>query len=115
MEFSDTLIFGETQPIEVVGEGVRRQMMGYDDKIMMVKVWFEEGSIGYVHSHHHSQVTYVESGEFDVNIDGKITRLKVGDSFRIPPMVSHGAVCVKSGILIDVFSPVREDFLTEAA
>lgn len=112
---SAKFLFGDTQKIEVVGEGVRRQVMGYNDEIMLVKVWFEEGSIGCVHSHRHSQVTHVVSGEFDVNIEGEIVRMKGGDSFYIPPNEHHGAVCVKAGVLIDVFSPVREDFLGEAA
>jgi len=115
MQHSETLIFGDTHPIEEVQEGVRRQIMGFDDKIMMVKVWFDEGAVGYEHQHHHSQVTYVMSGQFDVGIDGEVTRLKGGDSFRIPTNIRHGAVCVESGVLIDVFSPVREDFLIEAA
>ncbi len=83
---SDRFLYGESQKIEVVGDGIRRQIMGFNDEIMLVKVWFEEGSIGYIHSHRHSQVSYVESGEFDVNIDGEINRLKTGDSFFIPPM-----------------------------
>jgi quercetin dioxygenase-like cupin family protein len=34
-----------------------------------------------------------------------------GDAFYIPPNVIHGAVCLEAGVLIDVFSPMREDFI----
>ncbi|AUP78686.1 cupin domain-containing protein [Flavivirga eckloniae] len=96
---------------EAVGEGVKRKIMGYDDKIMLVKVAFDEGGIGYKHEHYHSQVTYVESGAFEFSI-GDVTKTVVGgDSVYIPPNVLHGAVCTKAGILIDVFSPIREDFM----
>ena len=96
---------------EVVGQGVQRKIMGYDDKIMLVKVKFDEGGIGPMHEHYHAQVTYVVSGVFKLTI-GKETRiLKGGDSFYIPPHVLHGAVCMEAGILIDVFSPIREDFM----
>ena len=61
---------------ETVGEGVKRKIMGYDDKIMLVHVDFEKGSIGPMHQHPHSQVTYVVSGSFDVTIDGKTQTLK---------------------------------------
>lgn len=97
-------------PKETVGAGIERQMLGYDSSILMTKARFEQGSIGYIHSHLHSQVTYVESGEFEVNIDGELQILKAGDAFYIPPNVSHGAACKKAGVLIDVFSPIREDF-----
>ena len=106
-------MFGALTPKENVGEGVTRQLFGYDDSILMARVEFEVGAEGYVHAHPHSQVTYVESGEFDVYIDGMETRLGPGDSFYIEPNLDHGAVCRKAGVLIDVFSPVREDFLNE--
>lgn len=66
---------------------------------------------GYVHAHRHSQVSHVVEGEFHVNVDGVIKILKAGDSFFVPPHVDHGAVCPTGVILIDVFSPPREDFV----
>lgn len=110
---SESFLRGSAMPKETVDEGVTRQILGFDDSIMMVRVEFDEGGVGYVHSHPHSQVTYVESGEFEVTIDGEARLLAAGDAFRVPNDVDHGAVCRKSGVLIDVFSPVREDFLKE--
>lgn len=101
----------EDTPWEPVAEGLSRQVMGYDDKIMLVKAKFETGAIGMMHKHYHSQVTYVESGEFKMTIGDEEKILKRGDSFYILPHVMHGCVCTKPGILIDVFSPAREDFL----
>lgn len=97
---------------EQVQEGISRQFVGYDTTIMMVKVKFEKGAEGYVHEHFHSQTTYVAKGKFEVNIKGEKKVLKEGDGFYIEPNASHGAICLEDGILIDVFSPVREDFLT---
>ncbi len=108
---SKEFLFGNDEELEEVAPGVKRQLLGYDDKILMARVQFEKGSEGYVHEHFHSQTTYVESGEFDVNVGGEVKTLRAGDGFYIPPNVSHGAVCKKAGVLIDVFSPVREDFL----
>ena len=108
---SKKFINGNALEWETVGEGVKRKIMGYDDKIMLVKVHFDEGGIGQMHEHYHSQVTYVESGAFEVTIDGKTELLKGGDSFYIQPHDMHGAICKESGVLIDVFSPIREDFM----
>ena len=110
---SKEFLFGEDIAWEKVGEGMYRQIMGYDDKILMARVKFDKGGIGAVHEHHHSQVTYVVSGEFEVKIGEEKKILKAGDSFYIPPHVYHGAVCLEAGELIDVFSPIREDFFTK--
>lgn len=101
---------GEEIQWEVVGEGVQRQILGHDDHILIVKVSFEKGSIGPIHDHFHSQATYVESGAFEVVVNGEKKVLKAGDGFYIPPHAPHGAVCLEAGVLIDVFSPIREDF-----
>jgi len=96
---------------EQVGAGVKRKIMAYDDKLMLVKVYFEKGGIGSLHKHYHSQITHVESGVFEVEIDGEKRELSAGDAFYIPPHLLHGAICKEAGVLIDVFSPMREDFV----
>ncbi|HEY0678384.1 MAG TPA: cupin domain-containing protein [Chitinophagaceae bacterium] len=97
---------------EPVGEGVKRKIMSYDDKLMLVKVEFDKGGVGILHHHYHSQITHVESGVFEVQIDGKKKVLRAGDAYYIPPHVVHGCVCLEAGVLIDVFSPMREDFVS---
>jgi len=106
-------IFIRTEPMEweQVAPGMKRKFMGYDDNIMMVKVHFDKGGIGARHEHVHSQTTYVVSGKFEVTVGDKTEILNEGDGFYIPPHIEHGALCLEEGILIDVFSPVREDFL----
>jgi len=96
---------------ENVDKGMRRKIMAYDDKLMVVKVEFETGGIGTLHQHFHSQITHVESGVFEVEIGDEKKILKGGDAFYIPSNVIHGAVCLEAGVLIDVFSPMREDFI----
>jgi len=108
---SESFILGSEQEIEQVEEGIKRQMLGFDGQLMIAKVWFEAGAIGYAHKHFHSQVSYVESGEFEVTVDGVVKLLKAGDSFYIAPNKMHGALCKKTGVLLDVFSPARQDFL----
>ncbi|WP_374163728.1 cupin domain-containing protein [Arcticibacter sp. MXS-1] len=95
---------------EKAGEGIQRQIYGYDDQIMLVKAKFEAGAVGVLHQHYHSQVTYVESGVFEMSIGDEKKILKKGDGYYIPPHVVHGCLCVEAGLLIDVFSPHREDF-----
>jgi quercetin dioxygenase-like cupin family protein len=96
---------------EYAGEGTTRQILGYDGQLMLVKVKFQQGAVGAVHSHYHSQSTYVASGRFEVTIDGHKRILASGDGFYVEPDVFHGCVCLEEGILIDTFSPMRGDFL----
>lgn len=98
-------------PWEDAGAGISRQVYGYDEKIMLVKAKFSKGATGALHEHHHSQVTYVESGVFEMTIGSEKRRIGAGDGFYVPPHVVHGCICIEAGMLIDVFSPKREDFL----
>ncbi|MDC0403854.1 cupin domain-containing protein [Porticoccaceae bacterium] len=108
---SAVFLSGAPLPVEDLGGGISRQMLGFNDNIMMVKVIFSTGSEGYLHHHVHSQVTYVESGEFEVTVGDETRTMVAGDSYYMAPNVEHGAVCKKAGVLLDVFSPLREDFL----
>jgi quercetin dioxygenase-like cupin family protein len=78
---------------------------------MLVKVEFQKGAIGTGHRHYHSQTTYVSSGVFDFYIEDRTQTIKAGDGVYVPPEAFHGVTCIEPGILIDVFSPAREDFL----
>lgn len=98
-------------PWDDLGNGISRQIYGYDDKIMLVKAKFETGAVGFLHEHHHSQVTYVESGVFEMTIGDEKRIIQQGDGYYVPPHVLHGCVCKEPGVLIDVFSPHREDFI----
>jgi len=101
----------EDRAWDVTGEGIRRKVLTYDDGIMMVRVAFEAGAVGTPHQHPHVQCSLVESGSFDITIAGRTERLTTGDSFLVPPNALHGAVAVEAGVLVDVFVPMREDFV----
>ena len=113
MEKVDVKVFIEDSEVswEKVAPGMKRKIMAYDESLMLVRVQFDQGGVGSVHQHHHTQITHVESGVFEVEIAGEKKVLKAGDVFYIPSNVLHGAVCLESGVLIDVFSPMREDFI----
>lgn len=105
------IVKGVQAPREPAEPGVTRQVLGHDSELMMVRVTFEKGAIGYVHAHPHRQVTFIERGEFDFTVDGVTTRVVPGDSVFVPPDVPHGTVAVEAGSLLDVFAPARVDFL----
>ena len=96
---------------EAIDNGIQRQVFGYSETLMMVKVKFEKGAIGAMHAHPHVQCSYVASGSFELTIGGEKKRLNEGDGYFVPANVMHGCVCIEAGMLVDAFSPLREDFL----
>ena len=96
---------------EDLGNGMHRKLLGYDKNLMLAKVWFDKGAVGEVHAHPHTQVAYVVEGKFEVTVAGETQILGKGGCFFVPSGADHGAVCLEEGILLDIFSPAREDFL----
>jgi len=106
-------VFIENQevPWESTGPGMKRKIMAWDEKLMLVKVHFEKGAVGALHQHPHTQITHIENGVFEVEIGDEKKILTAGDAFYIPQNIMHGAVCLEAGVLIDIFSPMREDLI----
>lgn len=91
--------------------GVRRAVLASRPELMLVAVRFEAGAVGAPHAHPHVQASFVAEGAFDVTIDGATTRLGQGASFVVAPDLVHGVVAIGPGLLIDAFTPCRDDFL----
>ena len=106
-------VFIEDQEVswEFPDKGIKRKVMAYNDQLMLVRVVFEQGAVGTLHQHYHTQISYVESGQFEAEVGGEKRILKAGDAFNVPSDVVHGVVCLEAGVLIDVFTPLREDFI----
>lgn len=108
---SKEFLFEKEMKWEDAGHGVLRQIFGYDNRLMMTKAKFVKGGIGAMHAHPHSQVTYVASGAFEMTIGEEKKIIREGDGYYVPPNIMHGVVCLEDGLLVDAFSPVREDLL----
>lgn len=94
-----------------LGGGVSRRILAHTDDIMIVEVHFEADSVGAPHTHSHAQATHVLSGEFVFTVDGEEVVVREGDTLAFPSNVLHGTRCIKPGVLMDIFSPMRADFL----
>jgi quercetin dioxygenase-like cupin family protein len=95
-----------------LGGGVTRKVLAYSETLMVCELTFEKGSVGALHSHPHEQVGYVISGSFEVEEVGLGKKiLKAGDTYLIAPNVRHGVVALEKSLLLDVFTPMRKDFV----
>ena len=113
MERNQKFNFAKDAAFEELGGGVKRKILAYGDALMQVEVHFEKGAVGAMHSHVHSQLTYVLSGKFEFTIDGETKIVSAGDTLYKTPNVVHGCVCLEEGVLLDTFNPLREDFLAK--
>ena len=98
-------------PFKDLGGGVRRRVLSYNEHMMTVEVVFEAGAVGAVHTHPHTQCTYVLSGRFSYTVEDESVVLGPGDSIVVPSDLPHGTVCLEKGVLLDIFTPMRKDFL----
>ncbi|WP_456271195.1 cupin domain-containing protein [Bacillus sp. AK031] len=93
--------------------GVKRKIFPPGDSIMMMEVHFEEGAVGYEHSHPHEQFTYCLRGEFEFTIDEEKHIIGSGETIFIPGGSKHGAKALQAGAIIDAFTPLRNDLLNK--
>ena len=103
---------GDAQP-QAAGPGVTRRVLAYNSQLMCVENQFERGAVGTLHSHPHTQITYVASGRFSFTIGGETREVGAGDTMLKTGGVIHGCTCLEAGVLLDIFTPMREDFLPE--
>ncbi|MEK3725057.1 MULTISPECIES: cupin domain-containing protein [Paenibacillus] len=91
--------------------GVKRKIFEPGQTIMMMEVHFEENAEGYEHSHPHEQFSYCIKGRLEFTIDGQKHVIGQGETIYIPSNAKHGAKAIEPSILLDTFTPVREDLV----
>lgn len=110
-------VFNKDIDYEACGNGadgavaVERKILAYCDRLMCVENHFKTGGVGKLHSHPHTQLTYVAEGKFEFQIGDEKKIVSKGDTLLKQDGVKHGCVCLEEGILIDIFTPMRDEFV----
>jgi quercetin dioxygenase-like cupin family protein len=91
--------------------GLERRVGVYNDKLFLAEHRMERGWIGAAHSHPHEQIVYVVSGRLRVTAGGLSFEVGGGDSFVVRGGVEHQASALEPSLVVDVFTPCREDYL----
>lgn len=103
---------GNREPAYRTPEGAERRVLSYSPGMMLVQFTFAAGIHAPLHSHPHEQIGYVVSGEIDLMMEGRETeRLAAGCSYYVAPNLTHGIITHAPTVLLDCFTPMREDFL----
>lgn len=94
-----------------MGSGLHRRILAYGEDLMCVENAFDTGAVGALHSHPHTQITYIVSGSFDFHIGGETRRVIAGDTMFVPGGTIHGCDCLEAGAILDIYTPMRKDFV----
>lgn len=105
------IILNKNVKKETLEEGIQRKILAHGGKMMLVEVYFKKGAIGQVHSHPHEQTSYIQKGSFEFELEGKKEVISAGDTVYIPSDKPHGVLALEDSVIIDIFTPQREDFL----
>ena len=89
----------------------KRRVLAHGEDMMLVENEFAPGDTAAEHTHHHTQITYVAEGALEFTVEGETRTLRRGDSVYIRPDAIHSAIAVEDTLVIDMFAPMREDFL----
>lgn len=103
--------YNQDQKIAQCEPGVTRKVLSYTEELMMCEITFEKGAQGNFHAHPHLQITYIAEGSFSFTIGEETKIVHKGDSVYMPANVTHGVTALEAGILVDVFSPKRDEFI----
>ncbi|MCP3900394.1 MAG: cupin domain-containing protein [Desulfobacteraceae bacterium] len=92
-------------------KGVEQKTLVYGEKTLMTEFLLKKDHQLPLHSHPHEQTGYLVKGHICLTIDSVKNDIRPGDSWCIPGDVVHGAQIFEDSVAIEVFSPVREDYL----
>lgn len=94
-----------------VADGIKRKTLVYGARTLMTEFLLEKGKTLPGHSHPQEQTGYLVSGQIRLTIAGEEFKVKPGDSWVIPGNAEHSAKVVEDSVAVEVFAPVRDDYL----
>lgn len=110
--FPDLLVVAHEDGKESAPErGLKRRVLAYNDKLFLAEHEMVKGWSGAMHSHPHDQIVYVVHGHLRVTCQGKTFDVRTGGTFVVRGGVQHGASAIEESLVIDVFTPCREDYI----
>ncbi len=111
-EYKDkAVVYHSDAQSSAAAEGVTRRIKAFSDEVMCVENVFETGAVGALHSHPHTQLTYVVSGRFKFTVGDEVYEVGAGDTLLKTDGVIHGCVALEGGVMLDFFTPMRDDFV----
>ena len=102
----------ESVPLEVMSDMISRKIVT-GDKAMVAQVFLKKDAVVPEHRHESEQITYILEGALKFELEGKEVIVRKGEVLHIPSHVPHRAVALEDTLDLDIFSPIRTDWLTK--
>ena len=96
--------------LEKVTEMISRKVVT-GEREMLAQIYLKKGCVVPMHSHESEQITYVLQGALRFLIDGEQITVREGEVLLIPSWVEHQAEALDDTFELDVFSPIRQDWI----
>ncbi|HEX4166026.1 MAG TPA: cupin domain-containing protein [Bryobacteraceae bacterium] len=97
-------------PIEKLNPLLERQIV-VGEKVMVARILLKKGCVVPMHHHHNEQISIVESGVLQFEVNGKEVIVRAGEVLCIPPHAPHTATALEDTVDLDIFTPPREDWI----
>ena len=97
-------------PAEQINASIARQFIT-GDRVTVARFELKRGGVVPRHAHENEQITYIVSGALNFTFDGREILVRGGEVLQIPPNVPHAAEAIEDTLAIDVFTPVRQDWV----
>ncbi len=94
--------------------GIHRRTMATTDEVMLCEFFLQRDAVVPLHQHMNDQVGYVVYGKVEMTIGDTMRTCLPGDTYAVPGGVFHSARALVDSLVIDAFSPPRNDYRTEA-
>ena len=102
---------GDVTAVDTPFPGVTRKTLAYGDRMPAIQTILRRGAVAPPHSHHHEQLSYCLDGSVEVAMEGQKAVCKAGGSWVVPGGVEHSARAIEDSLTVEVFGPVREEFI----
>jgi quercetin dioxygenase-like cupin family protein len=99
-------------PMEPMSDLISRKMV-VGEKSMIAQIFLKKGAVVPLHQHDAEQITYIMEGSLKFELEGKEVTVKKGEVLYIPSNVPHRAVALEDTLDVDVFSPLRMDWINK--
>ncbi|MHB8655020.1 MAG: cupin domain-containing protein [Terriglobia bacterium] len=101
----------DTVKKEVMNSKLSRKVIT-GEKAMVAQVFIAKGAVVPTHQHESEQIAYIIEGALKFELEGKEVVVRKGEVLLIPSNVPHSAVALEDTLDLDIFSPIRMDWLT---
>jgi quercetin dioxygenase-like cupin family protein len=112
MDLSMEHFIWDSVPLEVMSDMISRKIIS-GEKAMIAQIYLKKNAVVPQHHHESEQVTYILEGALKFELEGREVVVHAGEVLHIPSNVPHRAVALEDTLDLDVFSPIRQDWLSK--